>query len=961
MALRSIQLLAEDPRSRQIAVLLCAAGQPCSVGNDVLPDVEYVLTSTGRKPIKSPEDAVQVILAELSRARNKAEKVHAARDYTFTDFWGTVPEEFVPGRKSSQELESQTPDYARRDRTVIFGKAGNPSPMNPLPALPVTVDACQPKRRPTVVHYMPWSLVTGGAQRMLSQWCKSVGDSWDIYIFTRSDLPSVWDFGEARLIHEQNLPAMKAHIKALAPDLVVIHYPSKDSGWLVDFGVPTVWHVHGEDIFNESVSPEWGIPGTVLSNYQPSIAAKGWDAFPLTVLPLGVDLDAYRPADPDYTPSSPEVLVAGIVGRISREKLPPSFVNALAKWKHGRWLVKIIGNGEVNDYQDEVHAKLDRFDWIEFAGDIPVEDMPAVYRGLDALCIPSDSETGSFALVEGMASGLPIIARNVGGLSFQANGAVILCDDDATILKNLSSLSSSSRRNQFATKSRTEALNRHALAAHTDALTKAYRRAITGNVDDVALILAYTFEDERRNQATLTALRQLAKLDPMPVLRVVVMDDGFRHAEIRDVVEAAGGKLIHLSLQPEHRYVFHKEDLYNYAVRHIPPSIKYMIFLDADTYTTQLDWALLTRRKLVECGDDTVLQPWGEFHDTEDQTLAGWSMCRRIRLDADQWKTHANPGLCIAMTRGCFDSIGGFPTACPAGAGDTMLMLEISGGKYRVDYMVDFPYFAEGFRQVPPKQVDWLPVSMTHVHHGAVNTRGYRTRHEILQAFWPFGDQLYRDANGILCVRAGSPLQYCMERRRRCRTSADVAVLLGEAGVFYPVIRSVESYLQAREADPVYVHQRWGYMKAAGDMMRTVARTGRVLEIGPRNLPLVHNATFMDLDPQWQPEAVIHDAGLAPWPFADGEFTTVVALQMVEHLDGRQPTFFAEAFRVARWLIVSIPWQWTAGEPGHTQIWWTQVDGWTGGMKPRHQFLDKTDPTHLRMVLCYSAEDRTAP
>jgi hypothetical protein len=47
--------------------------------------------------------------------------------------------------------------------------------------------------------------------------------------------------------------------------------------------------------------------------------------------------------------------------------------------------------------------------------------------------------------------------------------------------------------------------------------------------------------------------------------------------------------------------------------------------------------------------------------------------------------------------------IGGFPTTCPAGAGDTMLMFEIHNDTDASAYLGRFPYFERSIRRVPCK------------------------------------------------------------------------------------------------------------------------------------------------------------------------------------------------------------------------------------------------------------------
>jgi len=473
-------------------------------------------------------------------------------------------------------------------------------------------------------------------------------------------------------------------------------------------------------------------------------------------------------------------------------------------------------------------------------------------------------------------------------------------------------------------------------------------------IRNTALIIAYCYESDIRHGATMQALAQLGRLNPMPRVYVAHLAFEDERPEARgalaDIVRENGWQYVVVPGYPRHKAVFHKEDLYNLIVRNHARE-RYLIFLDADTYPARADWARMTRNALQRVGDDTILQPWRHFRDTEDHALAGLSMAANYVDHARTFTTHANPGLSIAMTRACFESLGGFPTSCPAGASDTMLIYEIAHGRYEPDYLAHVPYFAAGRRSVPAKDLDYVAVDMIHCHHGTKTSRCYQGRHEILQAFWPWGSDVYCDSQRLLSCRPGCPLQRALSRRREAVTRQDVIRIVRESGHDRPMFCEVRDFERAKTADPAYWTGRWDYYRTARTMLRSLDLRGRFLEIGALGNPLILNAEQMGL---WDRDGdcTRHDAARAPWPYPDRRFALVAALQVVEHLSD-QATYFLEAARVAEWVLVSLPWQWTRGAPNHIGIDWDQVNRWTGAAEPYDSELADGN----RMLILYRSRD----
>lgn len=94
------------------------------------------------------------------------------------------------------------------------------------------------------------------------------------------------------------------------------------------------------------------------------------------------------------------------------------------------------------------------------------------------------------------------------------------------------------------------------------------------------------------------------------------------------------------------------------------------------------------------------------------------------------------------------------------------------------------------------------------------------------------------------------------------------------------------------------------------------------LELGPHVRSIIVGADVMDRkalpDLVTEGRLTVHDATAAPWPFADKSYDLFVALQVFEHLGSRQREAFAEARRIARHAIVSLPIDWVMEDPSHS-------------------------------------------
>jgi phenylacetate-CoA ligase len=76
----------------------------------------------------------------------------------------------------------------------------------------------------------------------------------------------------------------------------------------------------------------------------------------------------------------------------------------------------VVGDGPERAAVHQRAADLDVLDAVTFAGAVPHRDTPAFYRAADVFALSSEFDNSPNALLEAMASGLPIVSTDVGGV-----------------------------------------------------------------------------------------------------------------------------------------------------------------------------------------------------------------------------------------------------------------------------------------------------------------------------------------------------------------------------------------------------------------------------------------------------------------------------------------------------------------------------------------------------------------
>lgn len=183
---------------------------------------------------------------------------------------------------------------------------------------------------------------------------------------------------------------------------------------------------------------------------------------PIELTCNGVDTTSFFP--PENTPALPftALSVTRLIQRKGVEYLLQGFAKFHAEFPNSRLV--IAGGGNLFPSLQQQAKELGVVEVVDFLGPVTNSNLPQVYRNAHAFVLASLNEGMSNAVLEAMASGLPIVATDTGGTSElvdPTNGIVVESASSISIAQALSTLySNSPLRTDMGKQSRQKALLR---------------------------------------------------------------------------------------------------------------------------------------------------------------------------------------------------------------------------------------------------------------------------------------------------------------------------------------------------------------------------------------------------------------------------------------------------------------------------------------------------------------------
>lgn len=267
-----------------------------------------------------------------------------------------------------------------------------------------------------VAHLLP-NMAVGGRERIVADLCRTsaqYGIAPLVITFDPADGATLDPHAPIVALNRRNRDfAERLQAIVTAERVDVVHAQGHISAALLPrLNVPVVTTLH------VALGNGWRWLPAIASGLRRSCAITAvsddlarrfrWVRRPIDVIPSGVDIDRFTCTER----STARPFTLGIAARLHPVKRHCDLLAALHLLKRRNRHCRLLIAGE-GPADAEIRARSAGLDVVMLG---VVADIPGYLRQLDAFALPSDHEGTPVALIEAMASGLPIVASAVGGV-----------------------------------------------------------------------------------------------------------------------------------------------------------------------------------------------------------------------------------------------------------------------------------------------------------------------------------------------------------------------------------------------------------------------------------------------------------------------------------------------------------------------------------------------------------------